>query len=161
MSAHRTRTRLIRRVFPLMDAVGDDFHRRYCRVAQAGVTGDLTADAFALVAHHVAHAFQLANDPVDFLHESPATRRTTAFRSSAAGPLAEAAWIRCWRRNAMWSASLSVSGARRAGGAYFSGPGFSGPSLSVPSRSMAAIVLLLPTQRNVALTLPSRIDCRM
>src|SRR5665811_554171 len=50
-----------------MDAVGDDFHRRCCRVAQAGVTGDLTADAFALVAHHVAHVFQRSNDPVDFL----------------------------------------------------------------------------------------------
>src|SRR5450756_391445 len=67
MSAHLTRARLVRRVLPLLDAVGEDLHRRCCRVAQAGVTGDLPADAYALVAQHVAHAFQLANDPVDFL----------------------------------------------------------------------------------------------
>src|SRR5665811_1635808 len=70
MSAHRTRARLVRRVFPLLDAVGDDLHRRCCRVAQAGVTGDLTADAYALVAQHVAHAFQLDNDAVYFLYRS-------------------------------------------------------------------------------------------
>jgi hypothetical protein len=37
-------------------------------MAQVSVTGKLPADAFALVAQHVAHAFQLANDPIDFLH---------------------------------------------------------------------------------------------
>jgi hypothetical protein len=37
-------------------------------MVQAGVTGDLPTDAFTLIAQHCAHAFQLANDPVDFLH---------------------------------------------------------------------------------------------
>ena len=35
---------------------------------QTGVTGDLPADAFSLIAQHCAHAFQFANNPVDFLH---------------------------------------------------------------------------------------------
>lgn len=68
MSAHRTIARLVRDAFPLREAVGDYLHRRYCRMAQADVAADLTAHAFALVEQHAAHAFQLANDPVDFLH---------------------------------------------------------------------------------------------
>src|ERR1019366_3009795 len=68
MSARGTRARLVRRVFPLLEAVGDDLHRGRRRVAQAGVAGDLTAHSFSLVAQHVAHAFQITNDPVYFVH---------------------------------------------------------------------------------------------
>ena len=57
MSPRRTLARLVLRAFPLLDAVGEDVHRRFCRVAQAGLTGDLPADAFTLDAQHVAHAF--------------------------------------------------------------------------------------------------------
>src|ERR1035437_3720268 len=68
MLAHRRRVRLVRPISPFFDAVCEDLHRRYRLVAQAGVTGDLTADTYALVAHHLAHAFQFADDLVDF-HE--------------------------------------------------------------------------------------------
>ena len=68
MSAHLTRARLVRRVFPLLDAVGEDLHRRCCRVAQAGVTGDLPADAYALVAQHVAHAMSYGGDETEYYH---------------------------------------------------------------------------------------------
>jgi hypothetical protein len=68
MLAHRRRVRLVRPISPFFDAISEDLHRRYPIVAQAGVTGDLTADACALVAHHLAHAFQFADDLVDF-HE--------------------------------------------------------------------------------------------
>ena len=37
-------------------------------MAQAGVAGDLAADALAFAAQHVAHALQLGDDAVDFLH---------------------------------------------------------------------------------------------
>ena len=38
------------RVFPLLDAVEDGSHRGRRGMAQAGVTGDLTTDPFALIA---------------------------------------------------------------------------------------------------------------
>src|SRR5450759_2256064 len=72
MLAHRRRVRLVRPISPFLDAVGQDLHRRYPLVAEAGVTGDLTADAFALVAHYLAHAFQFADDLVDLLHSGAA-----------------------------------------------------------------------------------------
>src|ERR1035437_860034 len=67
-SAGQSLARVVRHAFPLCEAVGDYLHRRHGRVAQADVAGDVTAYAFALVAQHVAHAFQITNDPVYFVH---------------------------------------------------------------------------------------------
>jgi len=52
-----TLVRLLRHVIPAFDTVCDDLHRRDCRMTQAGVTRDLSADSFALLAHRFAHAF--------------------------------------------------------------------------------------------------------
>src|SRR6476469_2057459 len=66
MSVCRTLTRVIGSIFPLREAVADNFHCSHCSVAQARVAGDLPAHALAFAPKHVAYALQFKNHPVDF-----------------------------------------------------------------------------------------------
>ena len=55
-------------LFPLLKAFGDDLHSRCSRAVEVGITVNFPTDAFTLIAQHVAHLFQVANDPANFRH---------------------------------------------------------------------------------------------
>ena len=52
ISVCRTLTRVIGSIFPLREAVADNFHCSHCSVAQARVAGDLPAHALAFAPKH-------------------------------------------------------------------------------------------------------------
>src|SRR5258708_20070107 len=83
-SADGSLVRIIRRAFPLHEAVADDFHRGHCRMAQTGVAGNFATATFAFVAKHVTYALQFETHTHDFLHRPPANAPPHPLQISAA-----------------------------------------------------------------------------
>src|SRR6516162_67290 len=55
-------------LLPLLKVFGDDLHGRCGRLVEAGIIVNFPTDADTLIAQHVAHAFQVENNPVNVLH---------------------------------------------------------------------------------------------
>src|SRR6516162_7861624 len=55
-------------LLPLLKALGHDLHGCDRRLVEAGITANFPPDARTLIAQHLAHVFQVANDPANFRH---------------------------------------------------------------------------------------------
>src|SRR6476661_6715753 len=65
---YRRLVRIPGSIFPLREAVTDNFHGRHRSVTQTGIAGNLAADPLAFATQHLANALQFEDDSVDFLH---------------------------------------------------------------------------------------------
>src|SRR5262245_5611583 len=65
---YRRLARIPGSIFPLREAVTNNFHGRHRSLTETSIAGNFPADPLAFAPQHLANALQFEDDSVDFFH---------------------------------------------------------------------------------------------